>query len=719
MKISRNFTLVLFLGAIAAIFFGLILMCGNNKASRAPIANQPFFSFGSPQTAGSNKMIKEQLAMIQHFQDMQKRMPHMETPPYVPVASVDAPAGVPAMVVGLSEKLTSRVPFTAQYHIDVSSKYSTAGYTFQRDGSFKPRPKENAHTYEGFCALDGNKFMIKEDDAKDNFHHVYALKDNVSYEREKSEDRKASDVMKLFGASSSYTWGAPRFDLCDYPTFWVAPHLPNATNSRLLKLVGKYIITNEILDTIEDDYTIEIVDGVQRLSSIVQRRKFYESNPWHVEKKEVFSNFTKVGGAWLPRSISITTYHINMYMPKNAAPKSTQEIQNVTLASLQGVTKTQITISSIKLGKPSPKYFDWRNYAVNGETARNFNESGQHDEHFVINTKNPDLWAQANATQNKLGEYAKNQNLRKFTFTKPFMAQYEEVDSSQNRTSFFDMRKSFASASKVMTTFSFDGKILLVKREYYSNNRLTDSVYSLTDPKITVTLRLLNNRTSLSLNSNRDRNDHDLSMFMFLPYNFDWNSLEFSAPSNAASATISLPGIDGQCLVALDRGFPKVLEFGNANYISSRYSPVSDYRLIDNVWIPGRLGNDLKLVYFNPVMPPASDFDLLTVIKRNITEKNMQCDSFDLVGNTPAPNGIHKMTITDYRADQKEGLRYEWMRIIDLNGLPILQQICTGKARPFDRKHDYKSMTDEYLRTHPQAIIHQTSPNVHNRNQIR
>jgi hypothetical protein len=695
MKISRNFTLVLFLGAVAVIFFGVILMRGHKNANRVSSANQPFFLFGSPQTTGRQGQIQQPFPF-----NMPQQGDNMETPPYVPVASVSAPTGVAtALPFDLMKKLTVRVPFAAQYHIDISSKYSTVGYSYQQGGRFMPRPKQEAESYEGFYALDGNNITIKEDDAKDNLHHVYALKDNVSYEREKSEMNNNTCVMKDYDIFSLN----PNFDLCSYPSFWISAHFPSSPEFRILKQNGKYIYTNVIAKTTEDDYTIEIVDGAPRLSSIVNRTKILDNYPWHADKKEVFSNFTKVGGAWLPRSISITGYQIGFESPIKGT--STENAQKQPRASLEGITKTQITISSIKIGKPSPKYFDWRNYAVNGETARNFDETGKSDEHFVINTKNPDLWAQANAYQNKLGEYAKNPVLRRITFTKPFMAQYKQNSTSHGIIKTNGIPQSITFNYKTISTFSFNGKILLVRTEIYMNNHLQDSTYSLTDPQNNVTLRNM----FLELHSNRYREFSNNQQFLFLPYNLDWNSATLSAPLSAAPATLSAPnGSFGcQCQVALDQGSPKVLQIG------------SSYRLIDNVWIPGQIGSDTKLVYFKPVMPPASDFDLLSVIKHNITEKSVMDSPFDIVGNSPGVKGVHKMIIEDLRpTDQDRGVRQLRRRIIDLDGSPILQQISSGQARLFDNSKDSKSYV-EFFKAHPRGINSINKPIILNRNQIR
>jgi hypothetical protein len=669
MKISRNFTLVLFLGAVAVIFFGMILMRGHKNANRVSSANQPFNPFTTPQQ-GDN----------------------METPRYVPVASVDAPTGVAtSLPFGLMKKLTVRVPFTAQYHIDVSSKYSTGGYTYQQYGSFMPHPTQEAQTYEGLYALDGNNITIKEDDARDNYHHVYTLKDNVSYERVKNKRDNNTCVTKVYGNSS---WN-PNFDLCNYPSFWISVHFPSSPEVRILKQNRKYIYTNVIWKNGENDYTIEIVDGAPRLSSIVNRIRFFDNTPWYVEKKEFFSNFTKVGGAWLPRSISITTYDIVGCPKEDVTPQNSKHLDKLFRASFEGVTKTKITISNIINGKLSPKYFDWRNYAVNGEKAT------QNGEQFVINTSKPDLWAQANAYQNKLIANAKNPLLRRLTFMKPFMAQYEEDYSSPLGATKYGITQSFTSDNKTIITLSFNGKILLAKLDHYANNRLTSSFYTLTDPKITISLNILSSCFSLYINDNQT-SCNNLMALPFLPYNLDWNSATLSAPLSAAPATLSA---GCQYQVALDQGSPKVLQEGLTYKISNAH-------LINNVWIPGQIGSGLKLVYFKPVMPPASEFDLLSVIKRNITEKNMLEDVFDLVGNTPEVKGIHKMILRDFRSiDQKNGIRQVRMRIIDLYGSPILHQIYSGQARLFDNSHDSKSISTEYYKTH--------QLNFPNRNQIR
>jgi len=724
MKISRNFTLVLFLGAIAVIFFGLVLMRDHKKADRVSSANQsllffrsqnggvgvtqqnqPFFPFGSRQAPRSKKITKENLAMFQHFQDMQKRMPHVETPPYVPVASVDAPTGVAAAwPIDLIKKFELPVSFTVQYHTNISSKYSTAGYTLQMDGRYKPRPKEEAHTFKGFCARDGNNTTITEDDDKDNIHHVFSLKNEIAYERQAilHEDtyvRRLNNVM-----ASCYS---PNFELYSYPSFWISPHFSPSSRYRILKQNEKYIYTNVFCSTIETDNIIEIVDGMPRISSVVNRKKIVENGPWHVENKVLFSNFTKVERVWIPRSISITTYHV--VIDSQTKETAVAVSQKQPRASLQGVTRTQITISSIKIGKPAPKYFDWRSYAANGESARNISTPNPNGDPFIINTSDPDLWAQANATQNKLGEYAKNPLLHRITFTKPFMAQYKQNSTSQVGIIRPGVRILHSVDHKTISTFSFDGKILLVRTDRYANNRLTNTIYSLTDPKNTVTLKIYSSisfTVNLDLHRNQDPEFFDHLQFPFLPYNFDWNYAKLSAPLGATPATLDVPGPYGfsqHYQVALDQGSPKVLE------------PRSDYKLIDNVWIPGQIEGNTELLYFKPVMPPAGDLDLLSVIKHHITEKNVQSDWFDIVGNTPEVKGIHKMTIDDSRDIDQRGVRQIRRRIIDLDGPPIFAQINSGQARPFDNVRDSKTNV-EFFKANPRFFNHQNSPIFFHRN---
>jgi hypothetical protein len=709
MKISRNFTLVLFLGAIAAIFFGLVLMRDHKKVNYVSIANQPFFLFGLRQMAGRQGQIQQPYPFNRSFTAAElalalqqgEKIRHLKAlpTPHMYIISVKEPTGVEAvMPKDLVSKLTIRVPFTARYRVDKYLKHSHVNDT----NYFKPRPKEEYQAYKGFCALEGSSFTIKEDDIKDNFHHVYTLKDTFSYEREKSEDCDRTDVSKVHKASSQ----SPKFDLCDYPTFWIAPHLLSLPKPVILKQNGKYIFTYVMNKRFAKDYTVEYVDGAPRLSSIVVRVRYFDDKPWNVDSKVVFSNFTKIDGTWLPKAILITTYYTTCAVPAGITPKTEQEEEKSSHISILGVTNTYITITSIAIGKPSPKYFDWRNYAINGEMARSLDTPTPGGELFVINTSNPDLRAQVNARCNKDIEYAKNPLLHRITFTNPFMAQYEEDGISHNSITSGGYTKLLTFKSNNITTLSFDGKTLLAKSERYANNQLTYSAYSLTDARNTVTLRMYDGFFSLDLYNNQKHQYADHPEITFLPYNFNWNDTELSAPLSTAPATLSLPREDRQYQVVLDQGFPKVLTS------SPPSATLSDYRLIDNVWIPGQIAGNTRLVYFKPVMPPASDFNLLSVINRNITEKNVMCSVFDVVGNSPEVNGIHKMTIDDFRPiNQGRNIRQVRRRIIDLDGPPILQQIYSGQARLFDNSHDNRSMSTEYYETHKPIFL--------NRNQIR
>jgi hypothetical protein len=402
MKISRNFTLVLFLGAIASIFFGIVMMRDQSRTNRPYIYNWPFILSVFPQLAPSRKATNEELLMMQQIR-FWKSLP---TPPYVPVSSVEAPTGSAAVLPSdLVSKLTVRVPFVARYHVVNSSKYSMTRYTIQPNGSFQPHSKEDTRKYEGFCGFDGNRFIVKEDGAADNTHYVYLMDQKIAFRREQNGAHNSTTTVGIryphlvrpFVIDSSTNLPSTNYVIFDYPSFWPTPYFPFSPKTRTIKQNGKYIFTTLDWENGETDYTFELVNDAPRLSSIVKRMRLFDNGAWYVDKKEVFSNFIKAGSTWLPKSILITTNSLSAIPQKNVTFKSPQKSEKDFRYSLMGVDKTQISIDNINMTKPSSNYFDWRRYAVNGEVARNTIEGEYNNEHFIINTSTPDLLAQADA----------------------------------------------------------------------------------------------------------------------------------------------------------------------------------------------------------------------------------------------------------------------------------------------------------------------------------
>jgi hypothetical protein len=361
---------------------------------------------------------------------------------------------------------------------------------------------------------------------------------------------------------------------------------------------------------------------------------------------------------------------------------------------------TRVSLVSAKLGAVEARSFDWRTYVNDGDTMQ---DAGVF---FKVAKNNPDLEAQSKAASKVQTALAKEPLVRSITYSKPFSASYEITSYNNNNDNsnisyspilaLLQQKSSYRSVIKIR----YDGKRVFVETELFidSSSKIPEErEYELFDGK-TDTIMKQGSSTSASIDDHFEFEPMYTSALAFVPYSINWKQAYILAPLE--NTPVLLAAEYNKYLVAADQGAAKISKLARLyNWSQSGYdnydTQITDQKLINGVWIPvsattsvsNNVSSSLKLLDFTPMMPPASEFDMLAIMKHTLTAADLDATDMQLKGNSKNPLRANKMVVNDLRNkrwNMRRHIRDQYQYVVDLNGAPIAEQI-DKKTAPFFR----------------------------------